>query len=457
MSIEEDSLFDDGNVVDTIDILLETTEPNLEKILNNDEVIQECKYMNERLTSYLSRPEVLKQLIHYTVHIPTDEDSKQADRCPYVASELFACEITTMLDGLYENESTLDTLFGFLDRAKSIDPRTSGYFSKVVRVLIQRTFQRLEAYLKKHPEIILKMAKKIHLYVVMEILVMVGWDTTVSGERDAKWLADALLIPELLRQLESKGKSATHENTCSALQALVRSWSPGLTPSSLLIDLESKSNFTRLASIAGGKNEVSAKIGAIKVIREVLSRAQVEMSESKSKKSSHVVSTVLSKVLPEAVEVLVDSDEKKLGKLQLQYGYLAPPFGPLRLEFMRLINTLLKLPLEEVREAAKKFKLLKISVDLMLEYPFHNLLHNLVRNIVSNVLEGGGGTLRESLFQEALLTQNIIKGFEEHKKRTKVRKANRMGYTGHLVVMANELEKIATNDEDVKKILDDTK
>ncbi len=59
-------------------------------------------------------------------------------RFPYVASELFACEVVSMLEGLFAHPELLDLLLSFLELPPPLNPASAGYFRKVVVVLIQR-------------------------------------------------------------------------------------------------------------------------------------------------------------------------------------------------------------------------------------------------------------------------------------------------------------------------------
>ena len=45
----------------------------LEELLSEDDVIQECKYMNSNLIEYLARPEVVDKLVRYVITNPEEE------------------------------------------------------------------------------------------------------------------------------------------------------------------------------------------------------------------------------------------------------------------------------------------------------------------------------------------------------------------------------------------------
>lgn len=263
-----------GENQNAIETLLEQESPDLEKVMNDEGVIQECKYMNEVLTKFLSKPEVLKQLIRYIVEIPEDADERTAQRFPYVASELFACEVSSMVEGLFADPSNLDLLFSFVKNPGEIDPRHSGYFRKVVGVLIERNFSDLLDYLQGNPDLILAMADKIRLQVFMELVTLIGWDISTDSERDLSWIEEAKLVPRIISHLsDRKAHPDTHENASLALQNLADGCGPTEDPNPLLKQLESKTLVSSLVKAAVSPDAPpSASLGALRVLTALLSR-----------------------------------------------------------------------------------------------------------------------------------------------------------------------------------------
>ena len=109
----------------------------LEDVLDNDDVITECKYQNSTLVEYLSRCEVVEQLIDYVITPPptsTEADSNTeelASKNPYIASELFACEVAGVMDVVVNDADLLNKLLSFLDAPSPLDPACCAYFCKV--------------------------------------------------------------------------------------------------------------------------------------------------------------------------------------------------------------------------------------------------------------------------------------------------------------------------------------
>lgn len=167
-----------GATSSAIDEILEKDGHTLEELLDHDDIIQECKYMNNSLIQHLSQKTVVEQLIKYVIAKPPESkegESKavEATKCvaralcvrccsrcvvrfrryPYIASELFACEVVSVLEVMFEHTELLELLFSFLDRKAPLDPSNAGYFRKVVVVLIQKKYEAVRAcaHLKTSP------------------------------------------------------------------------------------------------------------------------------------------------------------------------------------------------------------------------------------------------------------------------------------------------------------------
>ena len=159
---------------------------------------------------------------------------------PYVASELFACEVVSMLDVLFEHPELLDLLFSFLDHPAPMDPSHASYFRKVMVVLIQRKYDNLVKYIQSHG-IIDKLVTHIGLYSIMEILIMIGWDDGLGQVNDVEWLYKENLIPKLVAKLTPQYETATdvHMNAARALVDVVVKCPPS-SQNLLISHLQSK-------------------------------------------------------------------------------------------------------------------------------------------------------------------------------------------------------------------------
>ena len=174
-------------------------------------------------SSMRSSPYTSSETKEEEVSTPVDPRQRpNYPKYPYVASELFACEVTSMLDVLFEFPQLLDLLFTFLDHPTPMDPSHASYFRKVMVVLIQRKYDPLVKYIQSH-HIIDKLVAHIGLYSIMEILIMIGWDDGLGQVNDVEWLYKENLIPKLVAKLTPEYEQATdvHMNAARALVDVV--------------------------------------------------------------------------------------------------------------------------------------------------------------------------------------------------------------------------------------------
>ena len=74
----------------------------LEELLEEDELLQECKGQNTKLTDFLSQPDTLGKLVRYCVEMPTAADSDARKyKYPFVSSEVLACDIPAVRDAVF--------------------------------------------------------------------------------------------------------------------------------------------------------------------------------------------------------------------------------------------------------------------------------------------------------------------------------------------------------------------
>jgi hypothetical protein len=74
----------------------------------------------------------VEALLHYVIDEPPENaDNKQAFKFPFIACEIFTCEIDVILKTLVEDEELMSLLFLFLEPDRPHGTLLAGYFSKV--------------------------------------------------------------------------------------------------------------------------------------------------------------------------------------------------------------------------------------------------------------------------------------------------------------------------------------
>jgi hypothetical protein len=107
---------------------------------------------------------------------------------------------TTISQAISDNTDLLDRLFAFLDCPFPVDPSCTGYFRKVVLVMLQRATPTLTDYVRT-ARTVSRFASAISMHCAMELLIVIGWDSGTGQIHDPSWLLDTGLVGLLLAAL----------------------------------------------------------------------------------------------------------------------------------------------------------------------------------------------------------------------------------------------------------------
>ena len=86
----------------SIEDLLNGKDCTVDKLLDDDDCLQEFKNFNEKLIKFFDHDK-LKTLIDYITVMPKEDAGYARGRkYPYITGEIFNCEITQMMDKFFE-------------------------------------------------------------------------------------------------------------------------------------------------------------------------------------------------------------------------------------------------------------------------------------------------------------------------------------------------------------------
>ncbi|KAF2321758.1 hypothetical protein GH714_002507 [Hevea brasiliensis] len=188
-----------------VESVLDKENFTLEELLDEEEIIQECKALNSRLINFLRDRAQVEQLLRYIIEEPSeDAESKRAFKFPFIACEIFTCEIDVILKTLVEEEELMNLLFSFLEPNRPHSALLAGYFSKVVVCLMVRKTVPLMKYVQAHQDVFRQLVDLIGITSIMEVLVrLVGADDHVYPNfiDVMQWLADSNLLEMIVDKL----------------------------------------------------------------------------------------------------------------------------------------------------------------------------------------------------------------------------------------------------------------
>ncbi|XP_045485308.1 serine/threonine-protein phosphatase 6 regulatory subunit 3-B [Pieris rapae] len=123
-----------------LNFLLKEENVTLTQILEADDILQECKADNKDLIRFLTRPEILTELIA----LITEEPSKDVELTTQYRHSNIACEVlTSQLSGLMSSlcidVKQMNRLCDFLNRDPPLNPLLASYFSRTIETLLKRS------------------------------------------------------------------------------------------------------------------------------------------------------------------------------------------------------------------------------------------------------------------------------------------------------------------------------
>ncbi|OIS96585.1 PREDICTED: serine/threonine-protein phosphatase 6 regulatory subunit 3-like isoform X1 [Nicotiana attenuata] len=455
-----------------VEAVLDKENFTLEELLDEEEIIQECKALNSRLINFLRERTQVEQLLHYIIEEPSeDADSKRTFKFPFIACEIFTCEIDVILKTLVDDEELMNLLFSFLEPSRPHSALLAGYFSKVVICLMVRKTVPLMNYVQAHHDVFQQMVDLIGITSIMEVLVrLVGADDHMyPNTMDVmQWLADSSLLEMIVDKLSPSSSPEVHANAAEALCAITRN-----TPSPLATKLSSPSFVARIFGHALEDSHLkSSLVHSLSVCISLLdpkrsipstmmySFRNQQVYESPVHANPDTIDAMLPK-LSGLLELLnVSSDEKIL---PTTYGELRPPLGKHRLKIVEFISVLLKTGNEVAEKELISSGTIERVLNLFFEYPYNNALHHHVESIIYSCLESKNIAIVDHLFEECNLIGKIIQtdkqptvSGEENQPTLPAtgRRAPRLGNIGHITRISNKLVQLANNDNCIRAHLE---
>ncbi|KAL7617467.1 hypothetical protein Lser_V15G04222 [Lactuca serriola] len=452
------------STVSPVDTILDQENFTLEELLEDDEIIQECRALNSRLINFLRERTQIEQLLRYIVEeAPEDAAKGRAFKYPFIACEIFTCEVDIILKTLVEDEELMNLLFSFLEPEHPHCTLLAGYFSKVVACLLLRKSAPLINYIQAHPDIIQKLVDLVGITSIMEVLIrLIGADENLytSFADSTKWLEDIDVLKMIVDKFSSSDSPQVHANAAETLCAISRYASPVLGAK-----ISSPSFIARLFHHALGESRPkSVLVNALCVCICLLdpNRQTSATSYFYNRQLIHNSSVTTN---PEIVEGMLESlgNLSKLlevstdeNVLLTTYGKLQPPLGKHRLKIVEFISVLMSVRSEAAENELVRLGVLRRILELFFQYPYNNFIHHHAEQIIVCCLESKNASLVEHILEECNLVRSIIdaegNSASNTDKKTDMptvlaegRVPPRIGNVGHMTRIANKLIQLGTD------------
>ncbi|KAL7977386.1 hypothetical protein Chor_009335 [Crotalus horridus] len=466
-----------------IDTLLERGNVTLFELLDEEDVLQECKVVNRKLVDFLVQPEHMEALVTcVTEEPPGDVDERVRYKYPSVSCEILTSDVTQINDALGEDESLLRRLYGFLQTGGILNPLLASFFSKVMGILINRKTDQIVAFLRKKDDFVNLLLHHIGTSAIMDLLLRLLTCVEQSQLRQDvfNWLNEEKIVQRLIGMIHPSKDDNQHSNASQSLCDIIRLSREQMIqiqdspePDQLLATLEKQETIEQLLSnMLDGEQNESVIVNGIQVLLTLLEprrprsdlggiggfycnlEGQMEMTgpncEVASSQASLGTLHGIKQRLRELHRLLLDPPKKEA--LQTTWGVLDPPLGNTRLHVVKLLASSLGTNNAALQDEIIELGALDTMLNLYFKYTYNNFLHAQVEACLSNIFSPlvGDETIEnhsepypespviQHLLQKCRLIQRILSAWEEN-EQSQLDGGRRKGYMGHLTRIANAL------------------
>ncbi|KAF9976852.1 hypothetical protein BGZ73_007651 [Actinomortierella ambigua] len=263
-----------------IDHLLESGNVSLEELLEQDDLIQECKAQNPRLIEYLRDPNVLQQLLGFI--ISDDLEDRARFKYPFIACEVIACELWGIFESALENVEMLVKFWEFLDRPPPLNALQASYFAKVIGVFLMKKTSEMLAFIKAQPEVVPKLLLHMSTSAIMDLLLkIISMEESPEGRGTVQWLSEQGLMPWLVNRLDPNFDAEVHSIASQVLLDIIaisqssHPEQPSIGTNVLIDELKSEAMVTRLVGFMLDRNaphSTSTLINGVTIFIELIRR-----------------------------------------------------------------------------------------------------------------------------------------------------------------------------------------
>ncbi|XP_041612229.1 serine/threonine-protein phosphatase 6 regulatory subunit 2 isoform X4 [Vulpes lagopus] len=478
----------DLNTTSHVDKLLDREDVTLRELMDEDDILQECKAQNQKLLGFLCRQQCMEELVSLiTQDPPLDMDEKVRFKYPNTACELLTCDVPQINDRLGGDETLLNLLYDFLDHEPPLNPLLASFFSKTIGNLIARKTEQVILFLKKKDRFLSLVLKHIGTSALMDLLLRLVSCVEPVGLRQEvlHWLNEEKIIQRLVELIHPSQDEDRQSNASQTLCDIIRlgreqgsQLQEAPEPDPLLAVLESQDCVEQLLkNMFDGDQTESCLVSGTQVLLTLLEtrRAGTEGLVDSFSQGLEGLCTISSSVLhgieprlKDFHQLLLSPPKKKA--ILTTIGVLEEPLGNARLHGARLMAALLHTNTPSINQELCRLNTMGLLLDLFFKYTWNNFLHFQVELCIAAILShaaredraeasrpesgveplpGSGdpetpqpaasrpeNTMVTHLFQKCCLVQRILEAWEAN-DHAQAAGGMRRGNMGHLTRIAN--------------------
>ncbi|XP_059831908.1 serine/threonine-protein phosphatase 6 regulatory subunit 3 isoform X3 [Hypanus sabinus] len=457
-----------------IDTLLDKEDVTLTELMDEEDILQECKAQNRKLLDFLVRSQSMHDLVTYITQEPPDDmDEKVKYKYPNISCELLTSDVAQLNDRLAEDEPLLTRLYNFLQNDPPLNPLLASFFSKVLSILISRKPDQIISFLRKRDAFVSLMLKHIGTSALMDLLLrlLTCIEPPQLRQEVLNWLNEENIIQHLIEMIQPSQDEDRHTNASQSLCEIIRLSRDQMIqmqnlpePDPLLSSIEKQDTLEHLLTNVLDKEKTeSAIVNCIQILLTLLEtrrpafEGQLEICPTGMNHAAFSVSNntlqAIRKRLKDFHQILLEPPKKS--PMKTTWGILNTPVGNTRLNVVRLVASLLQTNTYSINAELVELNTMDVLLDMYFRYIWNNFLHvqveiciatilgsppprdtSIENNIEENHDTAGENILIKHLFQKCQLIPRILDAWENNEKEQS-EGGRRKGYMGHLTRIAN--------------------
>lgn len=487
-----------------VETLLNKENVTLKELMDEDDILQECKAQMKNLIEFLTQPESLEELVTLITQEPSEEiEEKNRYKYPNIACELLTADVAQINDALASNEALLNKLYSYIDTDKPLNPLLASFFSKTFSLLITKKTEPVFEFLKSKDDFLSLILNHIETSAIMDLLLRMA---TCAENNDShvtvvKWLHEQKLVKRLVGLIDPAFSEECNTNASQTICDIVKASREFMSlmqekaePNPLLDAIESTEIIAELLDhmLNNEKRECVLVSGILAILSLLEFKKQGPAGQYQNNQLGQLQQPVQAENAPQCFaslffgnngpEQMTPLDAERLNrgvdqvlaavtprlgdftKLLLEppakpsfstsMGVLETPLGWTRLEVAHLLSALLNTNNHGVNTQLSNLGTLNILLDLFFKYSWNNFLHTQVEQLISTILhntptsdqeENKVHPLLDQLFTQGKIIQRILDAWEENEGEQSKPGCHRRGYMGHLIKISNHIVQNAEN------------
>ncbi|CRK95737.1 CLUMA_CG009194, isoform A [Clunio marinus] len=485
----------DTNYSNSVNIvaLLNKEKCTLKELLEDEDILAECKSQNHQLVKFLNRTEIVDELITLISTEPSlDYPEDKRFLYPNVACEIITSDVPTLKQRMVEDQNIMNKLYGFFEQEPPLNPLLASFICKTFGMLMKKMeldwflYQTIclhvIEFIKSKDNFLEVMTQHLATPVVVDLLLNMLNDIEDDKMKIGflEWINKKGLIAKMIGVLQIPSESNKHESVAKFLTEMIKTGRCNrqmdteerkALPNPLLQTLEDNETVDQLLDVI--LSEPRTECGILSgmqvllcllvnpIIEEPVSQSALQQMIDAEKEHHDEIVASLMEIIKSRVhqlfELLLDPPiiARAIGS-NTDYP-LTPPLGNVRLQLCYLFTVLLETENGSIIEAICKTNFFIELLKLFKQYCWNNFLHNYVKkclvyglkafDTIPNSTKLVISALQRHIIVECKVADKLIDCWNVNDESQKSG-GRRMGYMGHLIDIFNDIHSTLSVSDD---------